>query len=84
MQFSAWLPLAAICLLGAMSPGPSLAMVIRHTLSGQRLGGLAAAWSHATGIAIYASITVMGLALLLTRAHGMDCSSRSLWLGQSI
>ncbi|MGB6137871.1 MAG: lysine transporter LysE, partial [Shewanella sp.] len=29
MTFSAWLGLLAICCLGAMSPGPSLAMVVR-------------------------------------------------------
>ncbi|MFM2482434.1 LysE family translocator [Celerinatantimonas sp. YJH-8] len=67
--FEIWLPLAAVCLLGAMSPGPSLAMIVRHTLSGRRKEGLTAAWSHATGIAIYATLTVLGLAVLLTKAH---------------
>lgn len=69
MNFTLWLPLAAVCLLGAMSPGPSLAMIIRHTLAGRRRDGLAAAWSHATGIAMYALLTVAGLAVILVKAR---------------
>ena len=34
MTWSAWLPLALVCLLGAMSPGPSLAVVARHAFRG--------------------------------------------------
>lgn len=67
MEFSHWIVLAAICLLGAMSPGPSLAMVVRHTMSSGRRGGLVAAWTHTTGIAFYASLTVLGLAAVLIR-----------------
>jgi threonine/homoserine/homoserine lactone efflux protein len=48
-----------------MSPGPSLAMVVRHSLAGGRANGVAAAWSHASGIAIYALITLVGLATLM-------------------
>lgn len=39
MTFSAWLPIASICLLGSISPGPSLAMVLRHTLWINRITG---------------------------------------------
>ncbi|CAG8999416.1 MAG: Leucine efflux protein [Candidatus Celerinatantimonas neptuna] len=67
MEFGHWLVLAAICLLGAMSPGPSLAMVVHHTMSSGRKGGLVAAWTHTTGIAFYASLTVLGLAAVLIR-----------------
>ncbi|GAL28465.1 putative threonine efflux protein [Vibrio variabilis] len=34
MTFTIWLSLLAICLLGAMSPGPSLAIVAKHSLAG--------------------------------------------------
>jgi hypothetical protein len=27
-----WLTLAGICILGAMSPGPSLAVIVRHSV----------------------------------------------------
>ncbi|CAM3913659.1 Leucine efflux protein [Vibrio aerogenes CECT 7868] len=68
MTLTHWLPFFTICLLGAMSPGPSLAIVARHALAGNRLNGLAAAWAHACGIAFYAFITMSGLAIIL-RQH---------------
>lgn len=65
MTLTIWLSLFTICLLGAMSPGPSLAMVAKHSLAGGRSNGLATAWAHASGIALYALITLIGLATLL-------------------
>lgn len=65
MTFTVWLSLFTICLLGAMSPGPSLAIVAKHSLAGSRMNGIATAWAHASGIAIYAFITLVGLAALL-------------------
>ncbi|UGA55147.1 LysE family translocator [Vibrio sp. VB16] len=65
MTFSVWLSLFTICLLGAMSPGPSLAIVVKHSLAGGRINGVATAWAHATGIAMYAFVTLVGLATLL-------------------
>ncbi len=40
---SDWLLLVAACALGAMTPGPSLAVIVRHSLAGGRQAGLAAA-----------------------------------------
>ncbi|QSX34392.1 LysE family translocator [Shewanella avicenniae] len=65
MSWSMWLGLLAICALGAMSPGPSLAMVVRHTLGGGRSRGIVCAWAHAFGIGVYALITLLGLAALM-------------------
>ncbi|MGL4476564.1 MAG: LysE family translocator [Shewanella sp.] len=65
MDISAVISLLAICLLGAMSPGPSLAMVVRHTLGSGRRHGIICAWSHALGIGIYALVTLLGLATML-------------------
>jgi len=48
-----------------MSPGPSLALVIHHTLGQSPRHVLAAALSHGTGVAVYAALTVAGLGLLL-------------------
>jgi threonine/homoserine/homoserine lactone efflux protein len=53
--------------MGAMSPGPSLALVLRHTLSGGRGNGVAAALAHATGVGFYALLTVWGLGALIVR-----------------
>ncbi|KOO13753.1 lysine transporter LysE [Vibrio xuii] len=68
MTFTVWLSLFTICILGAMSPGPSLAMVAKHSLAGGRLNGLATAWAHAVGIGIYAFITLIGLAVVLQQS----------------
>lgn len=64
MTLTLWLSLLAICLLGAMSPGPSLVMVTKHSLAGGKANGLAAAWSHAFGIGVYAFISMIGLAVI--------------------
>lgn len=68
MSFSTWLGLLAICCLGAMSPGPSLAMVVRHTLGGGRAKGIVCAWAHSIGIGVYALVTLLGLAVVLKKA----------------
>ncbi|MGD8120437.1 LysE family translocator [Vibrio sp. TRT 2004] len=68
MTFTIWLSLFTICILGAMSPGPSLAMVAKHSLAGGRVNGLATAWAHAFGIGIYAFITLIGLAVVLQQS----------------
>ncbi len=68
MSLSTWLGLLAICCLGAMSPGPSLAMVVRHTLGGGRGKGIVCAWAHSIGIGIYALVTLLGLAAVLKKA----------------
>ena len=67
MPLSLWFSLAAVCAMGAMSPGPSLALVLRHTLGGGRLPGVAAALAHALGVGFYALLTVWGLGALIVR-----------------
>ncbi|MEH0664582.1 LysE family translocator [Vibrio scophthalmi] len=68
MTLTIWFSLFTICLLGAMSPGPSLAMVAKHSLAGGRINGFAAAWAHAFGIGVYAFITLIGLAVVLQQS----------------
>jgi len=65
MDLSAWLSLAVICLLGAMTPGPSLAIVLKHTVSGGRLNGFVVSIFHGAGIALYAVLTVLGMTLII-------------------
>lgn len=65
MTLATWFSLLAICCLGAMSPGPSLAVVLRHTISNGRAHGMITAISHAAGVAIWALLTVWGLAVLV-------------------
>jgi threonine/homoserine/homoserine lactone efflux protein len=61
-----WLSLAAVCLLGAASPGPSLAVVVRHTLQSGRAAGVKVGLAHGAGVGLYAVAVVSGLALLIT------------------
>ncbi|EGA68716.1 putative threonine efflux protein [Vibrio sinaloensis DSM 21326] len=68
MTLTIWFSLFTICLLGAMSPGPSLAIVAKHSLAGGRINGLATAWAHAIGIGVYAFITLIGLAVVLQQS----------------
>lgn len=68
MELSHWLSLAAVCLLGAMSPGPSMAVVLNAALHGGRGAGIAAAFGHGAGVGLYGLLTVTGLAVLITRS----------------
>jgi len=54
-----------VCAMGAMSPGPSLAVVLRNTISGGRTQGVMTGIGHGIGFGIYAFIAVMGLSALL-------------------
>jgi len=65
MSFSQWWPLALVCLLGAISPGPSLAVVARHSISGGALGGILCAVTHGMGIFLWAMLMVSGLGTVL-------------------
>ncbi len=67
MSLMLWLSLLLICILGAMSPGPSLAVVLRQTVSNSRGHGIAAGCAHALGVGLWAAMTVWGLALLVSR-----------------
>lgn len=65
MTFTAWLSLLMVSILGAISPGPSLAVVAKNTLGGSKINGILTAWAHALGIGFYALMTVLGLAIVL-------------------
>ncbi len=67
MEFSSWLSLVAVCALGAMSPGPSLGVIINITSQYDRVHGLLASIAHAVGVGCYAFIAALGLAALITQ-----------------
>lgn len=81
MGFTSWLSLAAICLMGAISPGPSLAVVMRHTVRGSRSKGMATGIAHCLGVGFYAFLTVSGLATLF--AFHPDLHRYLTWGGGS-
>ena len=66
MSASSWLSLLAICVLGAISPGPSLATVMKSTIQGSRFHGIVAAVAHAFGIGLYAFLVAAGIAVVIT------------------
>lgn len=76
MTLDQWLALSVICLLGAASPGPSLAVVLQSTLSGSPRAGLATALGHGLGVTLYALITVGGLGLLIAELPALYTAIR--------
>ena len=66
VNLSFWVTVLLACLLGAMSPGPSLAVVINHTLARGPMGGSWAAISHGFAITLYAAITTFGLSAVIS------------------
>ena len=60
-----WVQFAAICLIGAMSPGPSMALIIRNSIKYGRLSGILFSLGHAIGIGVYATVSVLGLQFIL-------------------
>ena len=52
-------------ILGATSPGPSLAVILRNTMIGGRSRGLACAVGHGIGFGFYAVSVVFGLVAIM-------------------
>ena len=65
MNVIVWSQLALVCLLGAMSPGPSLAVVIRNSINYNRIAGISCAIGHGLGMSLYATIVIIGLGIIL-------------------
>ena len=65
LDFTSLFALSFVCAMGAMSPGPSLAVVLRNTVSGGRLQGILTGVGHGIGFGIYALIAVTGLSAIL-------------------
>ena len=73
MTVAEFIPLVVICFLGAMSPGPSLAIVVRHTVTSGTRAGVICAFAHGVGIFLWAALMVSGLgALLLAQPTWFD------------
>lgn len=66
MTLATWLTVVTICTLGAMSPGPSLAIVLKQTLTGGRKHGMITAVTHGLGVGVYAFLSILGLAAIIT------------------
>ncbi len=64
------IPVALVLMGGAISPGPSLAVVLRNTIIGGRYRGIACSIGHGLGMGIYAFLAVSGIAML--KSAGVD------------
>ena len=69
MTFFVWSQFALVCLLGAMSPGPSLALIINNSIQYNRISGIIASIAHGLGIFIYATSTVIILEFILRNSE---------------
>ena len=65
MSLLIFLKILAVCLLGAMSPGPSMVVVINNAIFKNRLNGILTSIGHGVGIGIYALFAVLGIALII-------------------
>ena len=87
MNITQWSNLVLICIIGAMSPGPSLAVILRNTLSGGRTQGVMSGIGHGLGITFYAVVAVAGLlAIINTIPHFFSIAQIAgsvflIWLG---
>ena len=87
MEPSAWAALAIVFALGAMSPGPSLAVVLRNTMTGGRSQGIYTGIGHGIGFGIYAFLAALGIATALSANEHVETVLRwggvviLLWLG---
>tara|TARA_B110000438_G_scaffold295307_1_gene338112 strand:- start:1637 stop:2251 length:615 start_codon:yes stop_codon:yes gene_type:complete len=65
MSLFIWFQFVLVCTIGAMSPGPSLAVVIRNNINYSRLAGIITSIGHGLGIGVYATLAVLGLGFIL-------------------
>ncbi|MCO8274217.1 LysE family translocator [Actinoplanes sp. TRM 88003] len=62
---------AGVVALGAMSPGPDFAVVVRHAIVSGRARGIAAATGIAAGVLVWAAAAATGIAALIAWAPGV-------------
>lgn len=65
MSLFIFLKVLAICLVGAMSPGPSMVVVINNAIFKNRYHGIITSIGHGIGISIYAVFAVIGIGMVI-------------------
>ena len=65
MSILIFLKVFFVCLIGAMSPGPSMVVVINNAIFKNRFHGILTSLGHGIGIGIYAIFAVLGVALVI-------------------
>lgn len=65
MTFLLFVQIAFVCLLGAMSPGPSMMVVINNAIFKNKFNGILTALGHGIGISIYALFAIIGVGIII-------------------
>ena len=65
MDLDDWLSLALVCTFGALSPGPSLIVILAITNSYGRNSGLVASSGHGLAVFCYALLSASGLSFII-------------------
>ena len=66
MSLFEWLTIFFVCLIGAMTPGPSLIVIIYLTNSKNFISGFIASLAHGFGIFVYALISIFSLSMIVS------------------
>lgn len=74
MTLISWLTLIGICTIGAMSPGPSLAVILQNRVQRSLSDALFASWAHAAGIFFWALAASTTLGTLLRHIPAVKTS----------
>ena len=64
MSFFEWLTIFFVCLIGAMTPGPSLIVIIYLTNSKDFVSGFVASLAHGFGTVSYTHLTLPTILLV--------------------
>ena len=65
MSIIIFIKILIVCLLGALSPGPSMVVVMNNALFKNRFHGILTSLGHGFGIGMYALFAVLGIALII-------------------
>ena len=76
VTFELWLLLIITLLAGAMSPGPSVALVMQTAIVHGRRSGVLVALAHGVGITVYAVAVVLGLAAVIQSSSSLNTGLR--------
>ena len=78
MTFLLFIQITFVCLLGAMSPGPSMMVVINNSIFKNKFNGILTALGHGFGIGIYALFAVIGIGLIIKTNYYLFISLKTL------
>ena len=76
MSLFLWFQFALVCTIGAMSPGPSLVVVVRNNINYNRLAGIMTSIGHGLGIGVYATFAVLGLGFIIQTNQTLSVNYR--------